>query len=952
MKAPALDTWRRLEPILDAALDLAPEARERFLDRACGQDAQLRSAAGRWLRAAEETSELLRDSAADYAEPLLSSPALAAGTKIGAYRVGKELGRGGMGAVYLAERDDPDLPLKVALKVLPPGLDSDPELTRRLTAERRILAGLEHPHIARLLDGGLLPSGSPWFAMELVGGEPLLAYCDARRLTVEERLRFFLQICEAVQHAHQNLVVHRDLKPSNVLVTRQGVVKLLDFGIAKLLGPDQPSGAEVTRTLQRPLTPEYASPEQIRGEPPSTAADVYSLGVVLYELLTGQRPLRLAHLPPHEWGRAVLDLPPRPPSAVVEPGSEAAPARGVSPERLRRRLRGDLDLIALTALRKEPERRYSSVERLAEDVRRHLDRLPIAARRDSWWYRAGKVVSRHPVVVGLAATLLLTLTAFVLTTLAQSGALRERTAQAEQVVEFLTGLFEASDPDASGGATVTARQLLERGSRSLEQSLADNPTLRAEMLRTVGVLHHRLGDYPEARRLLERASVVLDSVGARPLDRAGVEAGIASVLLDQGEFAAAESVARRVLTSRRRALDAGDRRVTDAMTNLAAILERTSQADEADSLYARALAIERRRGDQSAVAGTLGNLGVFRLARGDPAEATKLLEEAVAIDRALHGEEHTRTATDLQNLAAALSQAAAFDSAERLLERVVEIRERLLGPDHPLVANALALLAGAVGGRGRLDSAATLERRVLELRRAALGEAHPKVAEAWNSLAVGAYRRSRYQEAAAHIERAVAIWRGTLGESHPTFLTGFNNLGAIRRAAGDLAGAEPVLREALALRRRVLGDDHQDVAQTLNNLGQLLDAAGRPTEALDALVEAERIYRARLGSSHVRVADVLVNRGKLLCETGREVAGEEATREAVALRRAALDPASVALAEAEGEWAICLAARGRQAQAESLLATAIPRVEAQLGTDATGSRRLRDALRKVRTHRD
>jgi serine/threonine protein kinase/Tol biopolymer transport system component len=404
--------WRRLEPLLDAALDLEPAQRTAYVERVGAGDPELADALSAMLQECVRAEHFLTKSPESLYAALLSEPAMAGpplGTRVGPYRLVQEAGRGGMGMVFVAERADDQYRKRVALKVIRGGVGLDPRLVHRFREERQILASLDHPGIARLLDGGVTPEGLPWFAMEYVQGTPLDAYADARRLPIDERLRLFLGVCHAVHDAHRNRIVHRDLKPSNVLVTDDGHVRLLDFGIAKLLAPEGES-QDLTQTGSRVLTPDYASPEQLLGQPVTVASDVYSLGVVLYELLTGRRPFDVVGGSAHDGERRVLEDRPEPPSVVVgRDGSTKATARGTTVERLRRRLSGDLDAIVLTALRKEPQRRYPTVGDFAADLRRDLSGLPVTARRDSVRYRAVKFVRRHRVTVtaGTAAVLLL-----------------------------------------------------------------------------------------------------------------------------------------------------------------------------------------------------------------------------------------------------------------------------------------------------------------------------------------------------------------------------------------------------------------------------------------------------------------------------------------------------------------------------------------------------------------
>ncbi|MGH7528613.1 MAG: serine/threonine-protein kinase, partial [Gemmatimonadales bacterium] len=511
--------WQRLALIFDDVLELAPEARAAYLDHACAGDAALRAeidallaadaGSGDFPEAAEAYFPSLMGAAADAAQP--PAGGLAAGTVIGPYRVVRELAQGGMGAVYLAERADGQFEQRVALKLIRAGLDSV-EVQRRFLAERQILARLNHPNIAKLLDGGIAAEGRPWFAMELVDGSPLLAWCDERKLGLTERLRIFEAVCDAVRYAHQNLVVHRDLKPSNILVTTDGRVKLLDFGIAKVLegGAEgqRGSGADVaplTRTELRILTPEYAAPEQVRGEPVTTATDVYALGAVLYELLAGQRVHRFDRHTPAEIERVVCETDPEPPSAAAMQDVAASAARRTEPRRLRRLLRGDLDTIVLKALQKDPARRYPSAEALLDDLRRFESGLPIKARPESRTYRLGKFVRRHGVGVAAGTALFLALLAGLGGTLWQARAAAREASRAVAVKDFLVGLFQESDPAQARGRNITADELLARGIQRLDTALTRDPALQSELLGELGKIHRELGLFERADSLLERS---------------------------------------------------------------------------------------------------------------------------------------------------------------------------------------------------------------------------------------------------------------------------------------------------------------------------------------------------------------------------------------------------------------------------------------------------------------
>ncbi len=482
------ERWQEIELVFSGAFELEGGERDRYVEEQCTRDPELQREVKALLASLDTAGEYFEELAGRIGVPTDpdTHTERLVGKRIGNYRLVDLIGRGGMGAVYLAERDDEQFQMKAALKLLPMGLDSD-ESRRRFLAERQILARLEHPNIARLVDGGVTEDRTPYFVMELVEGTPIDEYCDTHQLTIPRRLALFLKVCDAVQHAHQNLVVHRDLKPSNILATESGEVKLLDFGIARVLDSDG-TGTQTTMTRRaRPMTIAYASPEQVLGSSVTTVSDVYALGVLLYTLLTGRHPYKLSSKSLMEVEQIICEQEPERPSDAVFRTEPSTPEdigrhRSTTPQRLRRDLAGDLDTIVLTALRKEPERRYASVSQFADDLRRYQTGLPVTAHKDSLRYRTSRFVRRHKVGVTAGAAVTLMLAGFVgvsfrfaLTTAAQSREITREAETAEQVSSFLVDLFEVSNPGQGTGDTVTARAILERGAASINERLTDQP---------------------------------------------------------------------------------------------------------------------------------------------------------------------------------------------------------------------------------------------------------------------------------------------------------------------------------------------------------------------------------------------------------------------------------------------------------------------------------------------
>jgi eukaryotic-like serine/threonine-protein kinase len=822
--------------------------------------------------------------------------------RIGAYRVVRELGHGGMGTVYLAARADDQYQKQVAIKTIR-GLDSE-EILRHFRRERQILAALDHPNIARLLDGGSTEDGLPYFVMERVEGEPIDLFCDERRLSVHERLRLFQGVCAAVQYAHQNLVVHRDLKPKNILVDAHGVPKLLDFGIAKLLNAEISGGAATGTALA--MTPEYASPEQMRGQSITTATDVYSLGVVLYELLTGHRPYGREARNSLELARAVCEEEPERPSTSVgrterrtlPSGSvqsttpeSASRTREGTPEKLRRRLRGDLDNIVLMALRKEPQRRYRSVEALSEDIRRFLEGRPVTAHKATVWYRTSKFVKRNAVGVGAAAALFLLAVGFAGVTSVQSRRVaRERdranreAATSQRVSAFLVKLFEISEPGESRGNTVTARELLDKSVRDIEGTLNDEPNVKGTLLATMGQVYHELG-----------------------LDRQALQ------------------LAEKAVTQLRSAPQPDQPAIATALVDCAVIQRSLGQYEKAEPLYREALAIEERQlgPDHPDVARTLDSLGVLYQAVARYDEAEPLQRRALAILEKTAGPRSRDVATALTNLANLFNLEGKYAEAESLQRRALDIQESLLGADHPEVASSLNNLATINFYLERYDTAEGLFRRVLALDERTEGPDHPDVAIALNNVANVAQVRGDFRTAEASFRRAAAIFENAGEPDHPTALVAYSNLATVYRDTGRYAEAESLQRRALEADRKKLGPDSPDVAFDLHRLACVLAESGRAAEAEPMQRHAVDVIERALGPEHPTLAIALLVLGDVERAEGKLGDAEAAYERALGISERALGPEAGDVADLRLRLAALAQDSGDGAKAAPLLAAAL-----------------------------
>jgi serine/threonine-protein kinase len=905
------DRWSEVARILDEALELAPEQRPAFLDVACAGARELRVEVEAIL-VGVDADAFLKDPAVVLAAPMLdaTAPPDAAGALIGPYRLVHELGHGGMGVVYLAERADGHFEQRVALKLIKRGMDSD-EILRRFVAERQVLARLNHQHIARLLDGGLTAEGQPWFAMEYVGGVPLHRYCDAGGLGLEERLEVFGKVCEAVQYAHRSLVVHRDLKPSNILVTPSGEIKLLDFGIAKALTADT-DDETVTRAEHRLMTPEYAAPEQLRGEPVTTATDVYALGAILYLLLTGRPAHQLAGRTPAERDQIICEVEPEPPSAAV---------RGTDRQHLRRKLAGDLDTIVLQALRKEPTRRYPSVEALLDDLGRRQSGLPVRARPDAAIYRARKFLGRHRLGMGVAAVVFLALAAGLAGTLWQARATAREAAKAHAVRDFLVGLFRVSKPEESRGREITARELLQRGARRIDSGLARQPELQAELLDVLGVIHRELGLYPEADSLLERSTTLSRaSYGERDPRVAARLTDWAGVLAARGEYARAESLLR---TSYGILLARGpeDTAVGSALRALGSVYRQQGKFARAESLYRDALKLDRsqRGGGPLRVADDLDELGMVLQDAGSLSRADSSLQEALDLRRRLLDPDHPQAILSLHHLATLREKQGEFGEAERLEREVLERRRRIYPAGHPEIAYALRSLGNTLQIQGGYAEAESVTVAALAILRARLGDDHPETVGLVNNLATLKYENGDLKGAEKDLREVLATWRRSLGDQHPTTLQALNDMAAVLKYQRRYEEAEPLYREALAQRRSQLGEVHPDVGLAWGNLAELLAERGDLAEAEQAYQQSLAILRATVPAGHIYISGSIMALGAIRMDQRRPAEAEPLLRQALSMRIEKLGLDDRRTARAQRMLGLCLVALGKRPEAEKLL---------------------------------
>ncbi|PJK15478.1 hypothetical protein CO613_00355 [Lysobacteraceae bacterium NML07-0707] len=746
--------WQQLSAALDTLLDLPPDLRAARLDDIAGQDAAF----------ADELRKLLAQQ--DSCDSLLDSPLVTAppgpreGERIGPYRLEKLLGEGGMGQVWLAERADGLYQRHVALKLLRPGL-ADPNLRLRFTRERQILARLAHPHIARLLDAGISAEGQPYLALEKVEGEGLLEYCRKRGLGLRQRLQIFRQVCAAVSHAHANLVVHRDLKPSNILVTETGEVRLLDFGIAKLLDGNESDPPEATHTGVRSFTLHYAAPEQIRGSAITTQTDVYSLGVVLYELLSGEKPYRLKRESHAQWEEAILAGEPLRPSVTVMRSGNDEAVPGIERRRWARMLAGDIDNIVLKALAKQPAERYPSAEALSLDIQRHLDGLPVLARPQSLGYRLRKFVSRQRwAILGTALVLASLLSLLLLIWSQRQQAVRE-TARAQALQDFVIALFDNAGA-SGGGLPLDVESLLDAGEARGERELARQPRAHAELLGVMARIRIALGQYEDARALLLRQESVLatmpDIPQALALD-ANTQRGRLQRLL--GDAAGCIKTLQPLQGEARSVQAQLPALVADFYSQLARCQRSVGERGMARQLFEQSLSLRRSvLADDVGVVENLTDLAALSVDAGDYPQALRGFQNALAQLRQIAGTRHRLAIDILRSIATTQQQMGQSAAAAHSYGEALQLSEELLGIAHPgsigLRRQEASLLL-VLGQLQQADEKLHLNHGLIGQR---FGANSAEMAASWDALGQSAHALGKLDAAHQHYLRAQRLMRG------------------------------------------------------------------------------------------------------------------------------------------------------------------------------------------------
>ena len=886
--------------LFEACADLPSDARHTLLQAECSQHPEMQQLIERVLSnsAAIEHDTLLRDGGLmKWTEQLLADDQESA-DQIGRYRVLGVLSRGGMGTVLLAVRSDLQNTGLVALKVINRGLDRGAFLSA-FNREREILASLKsHPNIVHLEDADVTTTGVPYLVMEYIDGLPLNEYCEKNQLTVEDRLKLFLIVCEAVSFAHQRAIVHRDLKPNNVLITTSGIPKLLDFGIAKLLATSDHEASVSIVEQKRIMTIEYASPEQVRGELLDVRTDVYSLGVVLYRMLTGVLPYDLNLESAALREKAVCDEEPRLPSLAVQ-------SRGSSAKDLQRQLTGDLDNILCKALRKRADERYASVEQFSEDIQRHLRNEPVRARPNTWAYSTGRFIRRHRLpVLTVASFIVLLFISFVLVSWQAHVALKEE-ATAKAVSDFLENdlLAQASANNQSGPAAkpdpdLKVRTALDRAATRIGGKFDRQPELEAAIRDTLGQTYMDLGLYPEARKHLERA-----------------------------------------LDLYRRLLGAEDTKTLTTMRHLGRILELQGKYPESEALLNQTVQVARRvlGPEHPETLGSMNNLANVYVQQGKYPQAESLYKQTLETRRRVLGPEHPDTLVSMNNLANVYFDQGKYPQAEALNSQTVEIRRRVLGPEHPGTLMSMNNLANTYYLQGKYAQAEALYKQTLETRRRVLGPEHPDTLASMNNLANVYFDQGKYAQAEALQSQTLETQRRVQGPEHPETLESMNNLALAYFLQGKHAQAEVLLNEALEISRRMLGPEHPSTLTLLSNMADMYQRQRKFDKAETYAAQSLVGLRHTLGTDNPDTMTAAADLALAYLSQGKFVESERLAREAVEFDRSKR-PDDWQRFRAESLLGGSLAGEKKYAEGETLLLAGYQGMAAQKGRIAVPDR--------------
>jgi eukaryotic-like serine/threonine-protein kinase len=827
------DRWQKVQALFHETADLPEREQRSYLETKCGGDAELVSEVLVLLQEDAHGESLLDGDVAQVAHQIFEDRAGSTlpFQELGPYRIIRALGEGGMGMVYLAERQD--LGSQVAVKVLRDAWLS-PARRERFAVEQRTLAQLNHASIARLYDANSSADGTPFFVMEYVEGVPLTEYCTRHNCSIPERLRLFREVCEAVVYAHQHAVIHRDLKPSNILVKEDGSVRLLDFGIAKHL---ESLGENVEQTMAglRLMTPAYAAPEQIRGEQVGIQTDVYSLGVVLYEMLSGRLPFDLCNRTPAQAEKILIEEEAEKASVVAGKMAAVSPEKGRKGVYASKAAWGDLDVLCMTAMHKDAEQRYQSVEGLIRDIDHYLNGEPLEARADTAWYRLRKYVTRNwkgLATAGAVTGAILGMLIFFTLRLAKArNAAIAEAARTQRIQKFMTNLFQGGDADAGPADSLRVVTLLDRGVQEA-QSLSADPEVQAELYQTLGTLYENLGKYDRADSLLNLSLAERKSLyGADHVQVA--ESMIALGLLrdDQGRLPEAESLVREGLAMNQRHLPPDHPAVVKATTALGKVLADRGSYDESIRTLEKAVSLQPQGDSTPELAASLYELANAHFSAGQYDAAEQINERLLLMYREIYGEGHPRVADILMSLGEIQNDLGHYPQAEKYERQAVDMMQGWYGKDSPETATDLTILARTIVYEKRYDEAVALLGESLAIKELAFGEVHPSVASSLNDLGNAASMQGKYDLAEKYFKREADIYRSVYGEHHYLYATALSNLASVYSGRKEWKQAEMLFRQVIPIYVETQSANNRNTGIARIKLGRTLLRQNRYAEA-------------------------------------------------------------------------------------------------------------------------
>jgi len=849
-----MNNWMKVEELFNKALELNVSEREAFLISKCGSDKHLYDEVISLLSEDETIHPLLDKKASELIN--VEEKLNFVGQKIGNYKLLEEIATGGMGTVFLAERCDGIFEQKVALKIIKPGLSTIP-IIRRFQHERQILANLQHPNIARLFDGGVTEDKRPFFTMEYVDGIPIDEYCDKQKLSIKERLKLFMKVCATVQYAHNNLVVHRDLKPSNILITNDGNIKLLDFGIAKVLKAESADKELITITQAELnlLTPEYSSPEQIKNSNISVSTDVYSLGLVLYKLLTGNSAHEFKTRTYIEYENVVCNRNIIRPSLSMDKTtgdnkksfSERGTNRKTTSHKLSKHLRGDLDNVCLMALRKEPERRYASAEMFAYDIERYLSNLPILAQKESVLYTGRKFVARHKKAVIAATILFFVVNSLILYYTTQLKFERDKAQReaekSELVATFLQELFLISDPTETLGETITARELLERSVSKLKVDLSEELEVKSQLLNTIGKVYNNLGLFNSAEEVL---LMINNNEGINEIDKPTyikTLINLGKTYGNNGKYDLEEVILKKAKIEGEKHLGLNDPLLGNCYNNLGSYFYSTAKFDSSYHYYTKAEKnyIKNYGNESEKLAEIIYNLGVLEFDGGNLDKSDSLYRKSLTIYKKLNGELNAETATAQNELASVLRHKGDFIESEILYKKALATRIQIFGDQHPDVAHTLNHLSRLYYNQEQFEKAEPIVRKSLAIREKLYNKTHPEVSASKSSLGGVLIGLKKYQEAESLYREAYSASMEKFGESHPYTPAILGNIGIALMEQKKYDEAEKVMLESVRMLNNLSSYRPTFLSGRIVALADLYNRTNR-------FSEAESILREELAS--------------------------------------------------------------------------------------------------------